>query len=289
MVKQVTVNLYDVEWDQQRSQPLADTLQEFDRLPLAQRWRSDVRLERVSEIQTQNRQVFRLDFTKKREVGPGKLADATAITSIRMAINENFGEETAAFYVPTRNWLLILHNQAGIGPTRMMSYCNALDPGNANRHFSYVASPKLDATILRKLQTMRTYSKLSVKASVDALDQEGERFGMSLAEATRPAHARVISFELSANEAHRKGLSLDRGFVRSTINALRRMGDDVSRLQVTGESDEVAGKDMMIDLLQHKLKRKYRSDELIVNDHRYTLESRWDILQRAFIGWNSNL
>ena len=206
-----------------------------------------------------------------------------------MERTENFGEETAAYFVPSRKWLLILHNQAGIGSSRIMSYCNALDPGNANRHFNYSANPKLDATILQKLQDMKNISGLSVTATVDALNANGANLGMSLAAASRPAKARRLSFQMSANDAHKKGRSLERGMVMSFVDNLLGHPDDVTKLQVTGESEDVAGKDMMIDLLKHKLLRKYSADELTIIEHRYTLESRWDLLDRSFRGWHTTI
>lgn len=290
MGKMVTVNLFDVDWNHDRSQPLEETLEEFGRLPLGHRWRDDVRLERVEAAQVLKDSAYLLDFARKREVGPGKLADTTAITNIRMEESENFGEETAALYVPRRRWLLVLHNQAGIGPTRMMSYLNALDPGNAERHFDYSASPKLDSTILQKLKEMQKFTGLTVTATVDALDAAQSSLGTSLAEATRPAKARRINFHLAANEPHKKGRFLDRGHILRLIHGLRREDEDsVTKLQVTGESPDVAGKDMLIDLIRHKIRRKYDASELKVIEHRYTRRSRWDLLDRSLRGWQNTL
>lgn len=289
MAKEVTVNLFDVEWDDKQTQKLSETLEEFSNLPLGDRWRGDIRLEKVVSTQVLKLAAYKLDFTKKREVGPGKLADGTAITSIRMERTENFGEETAAIFVPAKKWLLILHNPAGVGPSRMMAYCNSLDPGNANRHFDYQANPKLDPTVLQKLKSMKHISNLSVTATLDALNDDGASLGRSLAEASRPAQARRISFQMSANDAHKKGKYLQRDSVVSMLDRLLRRDDDVSKLQVTGELAEAGGKDMMIDLLQHKLRRKYNANELAIIEHRYTLESRWDLLDRSLRGWQNSL
>jgi len=43
MAKQVSVNIFDVEWDELgKTQKLSDTLDEFLVLPLDQRWREDM-------------------------------------------------------------------------------------------------------------------------------------------------------------------------------------------------------------------------------------------------------
>ena len=142
---------------------------------------------------------------------------------------------------------------------------------------------------IKKLKDMKNISNLSVTATIDALDIDGANLGKSLAEATRPAQARRISFQMSANDAHKKGKHLERTSVVSMLKHLLKRDDDVSKLQVTGELPEAGGKDMMIDLLQHKLRRKYNASELAVIEHRYTLESRWDLLDRSLRGWQNTL
>ena len=153
MSKQVTVNIFDIEWDEKRgTQKLSDTLDEFRELALDKRWRDDIRLEYIEVEEIEGARVYKLDFVKRREVGPGRLASGTPIKSIQMAGDEDFGEETAAYYVPKKKWLLVLNNPSGVGPSRMMAYCNALDPGAEDRHFDYAALPKLDTAVLKKLK-----------------------------------------------------------------------------------------------------------------------------------------
>ena len=290
MAKQVSVNIFDIQWDENRgTQKLSETLDEFEGLPLDKRWRDDVRLEKVKKSNILSFPVYMLDFVKKREVGPGRMADATAIKDIQLDQGENFGEETAALYVPKKKWLLVLHNQAGMGPSRIASYCNALDPGNANRHFDYEAHPKLDAAVMKKLKEMKGISSISVTATMDALNAAELGSGTSFAEASRPAKPNRISFQLMANPPHKKGMSLDKPLMKKLIYGLLKVGEDVTKLQVTGESDEVGGKDLLIDLLHHKIKRKFSADDLKIVAHRYTVESRWEMLDRSFRGWHNSL
>lgn len=290
MAKQVSVNIFDIQWDEKRgTQKLSDTFDEFASLPLDRRWRDDVRLELVKQSVILGFPVYMLDFVKKREVGPGRMADATAIKDIKLDRGENFGEETAALYVPKKKWLLVLHNQAGMGPSRIASYCNALDPGNSERHFDYEAQPKLDAAVMKKLNAMRGISTISITATMDALNAAEAGAGTSFAEASRPAKPNRLSFQLMANPPYKKGRFLDGILMKKLIDGLLRGGEDVTKLEVTGESDEVGGKDMLIDLLHHKVKRKFSADELKIVAHRYTVESRWDMLDRCFRGWHNAL
>ena len=64
-----------------------------------------MRLELVKTSNILNFPVYLLDFVKKREVGLGRMADATAIKDIKLDHGENFGEETAALYIPKKKWL----------------------------------------------------------------------------------------------------------------------------------------------------------------------------------------
>jgi hypothetical protein len=290
MTKQVTVNIFDIEWDERRgTQKLGATLDEFDSLPLQQRWRDDIRLERVQRDVLLKYEIYKLDFVKKRVVGPGRISTNTPIQGIKMEENEDFGEETAAFYIPKKRWLLVLHNQAGIGPSRMMAYFNAIDPGNMDRYFNYTAQPKLDSAAWDRLKGMNGITAVSVTATMEALANAETDGETSIAAGTRKTKPKRISFQLMANETRRKGSFLDRVSTQGLIKALLKNGEEVTKLQVSGESPEVAGKDMVIDLLHHKIKRKFSSTDLAVVDHRWTLQSRWELLDRSFRGWTNSL
>ncbi|MDN4591244.1 hypothetical protein DBA29_22435 [Xenophilus aerolatus] len=287
MSKEVSVNLFDVEWSEDRFQQLSVTLDEYAALPLNERWRDDIRLERVELHQSQGQNVYLLDFSKRRDVGPGRLGHVAPIAAIRLAQDEDFGEETAAMYVPARRWLLVLHNQSGVGPSRMMSYFNALDPGVANRHFDYAARPRLDPGAQQRFGGMRAISTVSVTATLDALAAAQAGTGTSLAEATRSVGAKRVKVELLANEAYGRGDRLANGPTRNFIRGLLRQDPaEVTHLEVKGEVD---GRDQLIDLIEHKVRRKYSANELVVVHHRYTLESRWNLLLRTHRHWLANL
>ncbi len=288
MTKMVTINLFDVSWTPQTLQKLSDTLDEFHLLKLDQRWRGDIRLEQIVKMPAGTYpklpQLYHLDFVKKREVGPGKLGNAAPVSGIRMQKDEDFGEETAAIYVPSKKWLLILNNQAGIGPTRMAEYFNAVDPGSS-RHFAYSVDPKLDPSVLTRLGGMKNLTSVEITATVDALDTSNSQIGTAVALATRPARAERVSISLGANAGRKKLNFLKSKPVKELVDTLLGKTSEVSVLRVTGEDPTTGKKDQVINLLEHKIKRQYRADELKVVDHRYTIQSRWDMLDRALLGW----
>ena len=188
--------------------------------------------------------------------------------------------------MPAKKWLLVLNNHSGVGPTRMMSYCNALDPGNSSRHFDYAASPRMDPSVLSRFRGMRNISKVAVTATVDALSAAQVDSGQALATVSRSMNAQRVKIELSANRMRGRGGVLEQGAIRTLIRGLQRQDDEVSRLEVKGNVD---GHDQMINLIEHRVKRKYPAADLQVVNHRYTQESRWNLLIRAYRYWHDNL
>lgn len=288
MAKMVTVNLFDVDWDVTKSQRLRDTLDEYLALSIGQRWRNDIRMEagnlRPADPGRKLPERYVLDFAKQREVGPGKLGHAAPIAGIQMSQGESFGEETAAIYVPAKKWLLVLHNQFGIGSARIAEYFNALDPGSS-RHLMYSIHPRLDPTTMARLNGMKNLVSVEVNATVDALDATQSTVGVAVAAATKPAGTNKLSIKFSANATRQKTHFLNARSMVSMVKKLATQNSGVSVLRVKGEDPSAGTKDQVIDLIEHKLKRKYRADELAITNNRYTPGSRWDMLERALIGW----
>jgi hypothetical protein len=286
--KSVTVNLFDVEWTKPKCQKLSDPLDAFKLLTLDKRWRDDIRLDNIVKAPADpGRKLperYHLNFTKKRNIGPGKLGTTAPISDIHLQQGEDFGEETAAIYVPSKKILLVLHNQNGVGPSRMMAYLNALDPGT-NRYFDYVAGPRLDAKVMSRLNGMRNILSVDVTTTVDALQASADGVAIPLAQASRAALAKKVTLSLIANDTKKKTNFLG---IRAAINFVKSMskqGDDVTKLQVKGEDPTTGAKDQMINLLQHKVKQTFKASDLVIQNHRYTEQSRLFLLDRALKLW----
>lgn len=287
MSKQVTVYLFDIEWSQ-KTQPLSDTLDEFEGISLDQRWRSEIRLDhihlRAADVTGKLPERYHLNFTKRRDIGPGKLGDAMQIRSIHLEKDEDFGDETAAIYVPSKKMLLVLHNQNGIGATRMMGYLNALDPGTS-RYFDYSATVCLDATAAGKLNGMQQLKSVDVTVKVDALQASNDNVSMSLAQATKEAGAQKISLRIQAKGTSKLPQFLQWQKAIDFIKSMQQHSDEVSVLKVKGKESSADSSDQVIDLLKHKVKLSYKASELEVLHHRYTENSRWLLLDKALRQW----
>lgn len=285
MTRYVTINLFDVEHspDVQR---LSDTLDAFSSLPIDQRWRSDIRLDHIARAPADDvlkSDAYHLDFAKRRDIGPGRLSHAAALGDVGLASGESFGEETAALYLPSRKWILVLHNQYGVGPGRIAAYLNALDPGRAE--LDYALSPRIDANALKRMRSMPSFAEVEVSANVGAFSDTGEAMGESVAESARQARAQRVYLKLMANKPHGRGEALNMQAARRMLSGLLRRNDDVQILRVRSSDESVDVQDRVVDLIEHKIRQKYPDSMLRVEQHRYTYDSKIDLLRRACRGW----
>lgn len=291
MTKKVTVNLFDVGWTDRKTQRLSDTLVEFSKLPIEDRWRGDIRLDRVDYIAADAAlpvDAFHLDFAKSRDIGPGKISPHAAISDVGLRREEFFGEETAALYIPKKKWFVVLHNHYGTGPSRIAEYLNALDPGSYSRHFDYELTPKIDARALQRMKSMKRLSEVTVSANIGAFEDATDDLGESVKDAATAARAVRLHLKLVANPAHKRGGFLDLPVVRKLVDSMLRQPEDVDRLEVKGGggADE---KDQMINLLKHKIRKQYPDSTLIVANHRYTFESKIHLLRSTSRMWIDNI
>ena len=285
MTRYVTINLFDVEHGA-KTQRLSDTLDAFDSLPLAQRWRSDMRLDQIERTpgdQVLKQTAYHLDFSKQRDIGPGRLSQARALDHIGLASGESFGEETAALYLPSRKWMLVMHNPYGVGPSRIAGYLNDLNPGNLE--LDYALTPRIDSAALARMRRMPNFSEVEVTANVGAFSETDEMVGESVAEAAEEAKAMRIHLKLMANEKYGRGGKLNLQAANRLIKGLLNRGDDVQTLKVKSSDVSQDMQDRVVDLIEHKIRQRYPDTMLSVDRHRYTYASKIDLLRRACRGW----
>ena len=283
MTKYVTINLFDAEYSAKTAK-LSDTIEAFKKLHLANRWRGDIRLDEIiprPASKVVNTLTYELNFVKKRTLGPGKVDNAKQVGNIGLVGTEAFGEETTAIYVPSKKWLLVLHNQYGIGPARIAEYFNAINP--AAEPLDYSFSPKIDSDALKRMKKMTHFSAVEIVANVGAFDNTTSALGKSVKSTVTAAKAARLHLRLEANEPHKKGASLVIQPLKDAISALLKT-DDVDKIEVKG-GDAADEKDQVINLMNEKLRQRFPDTELQVDRHRYTFGSKADLIARACRGW----
>lgn len=231
-----------------------------------------------------------LDFSKEREIGPGKLKKNSPVEGIALEAGENFAEETAAMFIPNKKWLLILHNQNGIGANKMMDYFNQLD--NGITYSDYLATPFLNPKVDQQLKSMKGLTVVEFDATSDYLSSIGFDNSTSISSSLDDPSIKRVKVVLLANPLGtkrrvRKFLS-DK--IRALVEKLRNADDaEVSRLVVKGPDPEADNKDLALNLLEHHIKERRNTNDLIVENNKYTVESKWKLLERCFIDWNKKL
>lgn len=238
MTKYVSVNLFSVDFDAQ-IQKLSKTIEDYDSISLEHRWRGELRLDRIEKKTTSDdKPLYFLDFSKEREIGPGKLKRNAPVEGINLAADETFAEETAALYIPHKKWLLVLHNQNGIGPNRIMNYFNNLD--NGKTYLNYLATPMLNPKVDQQLNSMRGLTVIEFDATSDYLTSINADDNISLSSTLSDSSIKRVKVTLNANpkgtkKSARKFLSDQ---IRNLVSKLRNADDsDVSRLVVKGPDD----------------------------------------------------
>lgn len=287
MTKQVRVSLFDIEWST-TTQKLSDTLDEFMALPLARRWRNDLRLEHARSVLDAGIKLYHLEFAKSRLIGPGKLSDTAPLEDIGLAPDQRFGEDTSALYVPSKRWLLILTNHYGAGPSRIAEYFNALDPGNLKRHFDYSIAPRIDHDALNRAIRSKRFGGIEISANAGFFAQgTGETITESVSQAVGAANAMRVTLRLEANEKYKKDSYLSFSSVIKLINRAHA-SDEVDKLSVKLNDDSIDAKDRVIDLLEQKVSHHFPETSLRIEGNRYTRGSKEDLLLRSCRSWLSH-
>lgn len=254
--------------------------------PKLHRWRQfgPTELALLETRRDRDRGLYLLDFVKRRYVGPGKIRADSELDSFQFDREETFGEETSALVDIERGWLVVQYNQHGVRSPSIAEYLNSY---NQDPESDWLAEAMLDPTVeerVRRKSNVRA-AQLTVRLSnaVNAvMREEGEALGRALERAGRESQAAVLSVELK--------MSHDEGFLAPMVRGLaRRLSglDDpaVKSVRLTAR-EGVEGQDETIDLLRHRIKTRYSSEDLDVEGGRYTLDSRWRALLRIHAGWS---
>lgn len=291
MTKYVNINLFNIS-SSVDSAKLSQTIEDYRLITdLSLRWRGEIRLDEIEPQSNDfNEVIYFLGFSKEREIGPGKLKKDSIIEGISLEKDYSFGEETAALYIPKKQWLLVMHNQSGIGPTRIMSYFNQID--NGATYLDYLATPFLSPKVDQQLKAMKGLTVVEFDATADYLSSLNTDETISLSASLSDKSVKRVKMVLMANEAGTKKKVrkfLSDGY-KNLVNLLKQADDnDVSRLIVRGPDPEADNKDLVLNLLKHQIKERRSANDLIIEDSRYTVESKWKLLERCYLDWNKKL
>lgn len=284
-MKKIGIHLFDLQSPSGRD--ITGLLRRIARIAKAERWR----LVSSSQIGLQDtrfdahRNLWLLDFVKRRPIGPGRVRVNGEIQGFDLADGEDFGEETAALFDPQRGWLMVEFNQHGARAGSIVEYLNGFDHDPES---DLQVEARLDHEAEVRLGRQGIISKVALKIRTSPqisalLRQHGGGLGDALERAARGSDAEYLDIELSVGRRRNSRLAA------AALALTRRLaqladGHDVKKLRVSAKPDE-AGHAEVFDLLRHRIKNQYSSDDLVVVGRRYTQDSRWRALLRVHAGW----
>lgn len=286
----MNVGLFTVS-DFDRNTQLESALASIQRMPLENRMKEvyrgfHMRLETIMEP-NEERPYWLLDFVRLRyDHGPGRASSHAPIAGFDLAPDDGFGEETAMLYVPQSKHLFIQYNHHGTKQGALVSYLAMVNP---DRVYGFEISPSLDPAVEAKLLRSDRFSRFEMSIAPGLLSAEMRNEGVAVAQALRATDgfsAPHVTVTLSVG--HSKA-SLATAAVRDAINFVRRAVNAhdgaVSSASVIGKSvDDVDAKAEVLDLIAPRKKWEFTDLELGL-DRRYTQQSRFRALERAYMGW----
>lgn len=282
---QISVHLF--EFTSTSGRNLNEMIRRIRHVPKDQRWRNvgDYEVALLEIDRPTNRRLRLFDFVKRRTVGPGKLLQNGEIEGFHFGDGENFGEETAALWDQDRGWLLVQFNQHGVRSGSIASYLNIFENDPASDWLLYAKlDPRAEAE-LRRRPYVRT-AKLKFKATDGlnaAMRDSGAALGASLGNLGPEAGSANVEIKLTMGKS-RGFLNQDVSDIFQNLRQRFDKDDGLLFMEVTAR-EEIDGADKIIDLMRHRIKCGYSSRELEIQDGRYTLRSRWSLLERIHNGW----
>lgn len=226
-----------------------------------------------------------LDFVKRRDVGPGKLRQNGELEGFNFAEGERFGEETAALWDEDRGWLLVQFNLHGVRAGAIAGYLNSYD---ADPESDWQLVAKMDPRAEAELRQRPFIRAAAMKfRTSDVLHQAIRDGGAGLGDALSHLGPQAGSahIEVKFSMGHAQGfLSPNIGEMMQSLRRYMGKEDGLTSMKIVARQAPDAS-DRAIDLLRHRIKAAYSSNELEVQDGRYTLKSRWHLLVRIHRGW----
>jgi hypothetical protein len=288
--RKMSVRLFEVVPDDE-NHPLQHVLAQLEPMTLGDRLRTladgkQIRAE-IVELPTAGKPYWLLDFTRLRfEHGPGRASANRPIQGFALQRGEGFGEETAVLYHPRSRSLVLQTNQFGVRQGALEDYFSMII---AQPPVGYRIAPVLDPTVAAKLVNADRFTRFTLKVVAGNISQQMRRNNVSLNRALEIGdqfHAPEVEITLGVGHSR---TSLSTGAVRSFIELAKRLirerGDSVLQAEVQGRnSADPESKSEVLDLITPTLREEFADLEL-GGDLRFTRESRFRALERAFTGW----
>lgn len=122
--------------------------------------------------------IWCLNFVRNRTGhGPGKFANAAAISGFTFGADESFGEDTAALFDPKTRFIYIQYNHVGMRHSSIEQYLSSYTGGTS----VYTVKPKLELNMERQFQKTDIIRRLELGFDITKMTAADRAAGQSLA------------------------------------------------------------------------------------------------------------
>ena len=273
---------------------LDEVLKIISGLPLEERMRTisggSIRLENANRVSAG----WFLDFGGLRPEGPGRGSPTAPITDIELAEDELFGQETAAFYDPVSEFIILQYNHFGPRSGRIQGYFYRFSKVVAGQQENDEPSEPPDGFTLVPVMKSNSAEVLNRAAIVKNIDITVYVPGMRVNPGTRRrslggildnplvGSSDVLQMRLTAGRPKNSSLSITDA--RQLVTDLLGLREYVADLRMTVRESE-GGQNEPLDLLEARLESDVRVER---TGARYGRNKRWQAVKQAFDVWSAN-
>lgn len=231
--------------------------------------------------------LWRLDFCKFRDDGPGRASRQKAAESFALQDGEHFAEETAALYDPDSKALVLQYNHHGPRATAIADYLS-IYAGIQNERYSLLL--QLNPSAQARLATKKRFTRLEYKVAPAKLSADWKQQNVSMFTAMEKTQQVCggdwISVSISLEDRSANTTLKLKDKLKGLLGLANEPREAVDKLLVAGV-DEQGTKIDPVDLLEESLVRTYKG---LPRDagKRIPVDNRWRSLQDAYNVWKQN-
>ena len=252
---------------------------------------------KIAKNAKEKTQGYFMDFTMRRfSAGPGYSKKGETTKDFdnfadppegeeEQALEDGFGEQTAALYVPESGHMIIQFNFAGVRAGNIAKYL--IRCSNAFKQpVSFSLVPCLDPDAMKRFKNWGSYNMLGVEVSTKTTMDESRRLGGDLVGDFASREQRDLGAErIEMTFRAPRGVSLDRESVLSKVAAWVSGGKGhVTKLKAGGKPDEDS-KAEVLDLIECRRVQEVEGAKLTSKKRRYPFETRKQALESVYKEW----
>jgi hypothetical protein len=223
------------------------------------------------------------DFLKIRTGhGPGRAAKNKAVEEFDLKKDEGFGEDTGLFYDFRSQIAIVQYNHYGPRIAAVAEYLSLFDHANV---MTFEFTPRYQEDVLERLESKEILRRFEMTVDARLLNENDFRKGMALKEAASLSEeygsdyvSISLRVEKRTDSMRRKLVHLGQWVVDRTNNTEEAL-NPFKACEVAGKDDEAAPMELL-DLVAQRVSDKQAVT--LGSGRRYTRESRWAALERAW-------